>query len=195
MRKAAKVAGVVVAVVCLLLAGSVGGAAQDKKPKTQTEYIEAVATGTGTQVGSVINITISIREYSTPEDRQALLQAFEEGGQKGLVNALSKMNAKGRIAITGTLGYDLNYIRQFDTPNGRKIRFVTDRPIAFGELWSSSRSADYDLSAGEIDLSNEKGKSTGTLLPACKLTIDKEKELKIELTRNPWKLVNIRVSK
>ncbi|MGH9778345.1 MAG: hypothetical protein ACRD5I_08035 [Candidatus Acidiferrales bacterium] len=195
MRKAARPGAIVVAVACLLLAGSVGGAAKDKKPKTKTEYIEAVAEGTSTQMGRVINISISIREYSTPEDQRALLQAFEEGGQKGLVNALSKMNAKGRIAITGTLGYDLNYIRQFDTPNGRKIRFVTDRPIAFGELWSGSRSADYDLSAGEIDLSKEKGKSTGTLLPACKLTIDKEKELKLELTQNPWKLVNISVSK
>jgi len=195
MRETTKAGAMVVAVACLLLAGSVDGAAKDKKPKTQTEYIEAVAQGTSTQLGRMINVSISIREYSTPEDQQALLQAFEEGGQKGLVNALSKMNAKGRIAITGTLGYDLNYIRQFDTPNGRKIRFVTDRPVTFGELWSSSRSADYDLSAGEIDLSKEKGKSTGTLLPACKFTIDKEKELKLELTQNPWKLVNISISK
>ena len=195
MRETTKAGAMVVAVACLLLAGSVDGAAKDKKPKTQTEYIEAVAQGTSTQLGRMINVSISIREYSTPEDQQALLQAFEEGGQKGLVNALSKMNAKGRIAITGTLGYDLNYIRQFDTPNGRKIRFVTDRPVTFGELWSSSRSADYDLSAGEIDLSKEKGKSTGTLLPACKFTIDKDKELKLELTQNPWKLVNISISK
>jgi hypothetical protein len=195
MKRTVMVGTTAVGLACLLLAGGTGSSAQDKKEKKQTEYIEAVAEGTSTQLGRVINISISIREYSTPEDQQALLQAFEEGGQKGLVNAVSKMHSKGRIAITGTLGYDLNYIRQFDTPTGRKIRFVTDRPITFGELWSGSRSADYDLSAGEIDLSKEKGKSTGTLLPACKLTIDKDKELKLELTQNPWKLVNISVSK
>jgi gas vesicle protein len=195
MKKAAKLAGIVVGVAYLLLAGSAGSSAQDKKAKTKPEYIDAVAEGTGTQLGRIINVSIIIREYSTPEDQQALLAAFQEGGQKGLVNALSKMHSKGRIAITGTLGYDLNYIREFDTPEGRKIRFVTDRPITFGEAWSGSRSADYDLSAGEVNLSDEKGKSTGILAPLCRFTIDKEKGLQLELNQNPWKLANISVSK
>jgi hypothetical protein len=194
MKRTAKVAGTGVAIACLLLAGSVGSLAEEKKEKAKPEYIEAVAEGTSTQLGRIISVTITIREYSPPEDQQILLEAFEKGGQEGLTNALSKMPAKGRIAVPGTLGYDINYIRQFETESGRKIRFATDRPIIFGEAWSSSRSMDYDLSAGEIDLSNEKGKSTGILAPACRFTIDKEKELKLELYQNPWKLVNIRVS-
>jgi hypothetical protein len=142
----------------------------------------------------MVGVTIIIREYSPPEDQEILLEAFEKGGQEGLVNALSKMPAKGRIAVTGTLGYDLNYIRQWPTENGRKIRFVTDRPIAFGEAWSGSRSMEYSLSGGEIDLNNEKKKSTGTLAPACKFKIGKDNHLEIELLQNPWKLVNIRDS-
>jgi hypothetical protein len=81
-------------------------------------------------------------------------------------------------------------------PDGsRKIRLVTDRPITFGEAWSASRSEDYNLSAAEIIISNVKGKSSGTVLPACQFKIDKEKELQIETYQNPWKLVNIMVRK
>jgi hypothetical protein len=54
---------------------------------------------------------------------------------------------------------------------------------------------EYNLSAIEIILSPAKGKSSGTLLPACQFKIDKEKELEIENYQNPWKLANIMVRK
>ena len=121
---------------------------------------------------------------------------WRHSSKRGLYHALNKMKAKGRIAITGTLGYDVNYIRVLQMPDGsRKIRLVTDRPITFGEAWSDSRSMEYNLSAIEIILSPAKGKSSGTLLPACQFKIDKEKELEIENYQNPWKLANIMVRK
>lgn len=53
-------------------------------------------------------------------------------------------------------------------------------------------SLDYNLSALALDLSNQKDKSGGVLLPACMFKIDnKTKELVIENYQNPWKLVNI----
>ena len=95
------------------------------------------------------------------------------------------------LAITGTLGYEVNYIRSFPTPTGRKIRIVTNRAIRFGEAWADSRSMDYSLSALELDITKEKGKSTGILLPACQFKLDKENHLEIENYQNPWKLTNI----
>jgi len=77
--------------------------------------------GTSTQLGQVVGITVIIYEYSTPFDRQVLVQAFDKGQNQGLVNALTKMKAVGRISITGTLGYDLSYIRLIPTPTGRKF--------------------------------------------------------------------------
>lgn len=56
---------------------------------------------------------------------------------------------------------------------------------------TNSRSRDYSLSALELDLINEKGKSTGMLLPACEFKIGKDRKLEIENYQNPWKLVNI----
>jgi hypothetical protein len=109
-----------------------------------------------------------------------------------LVNALSKMSAVGRCSITSTLGYDVAFIRETPTPTGRKILFVTNRRILFGEEFFDSRSKDYDLTVGELDLNDtDKKKSTGVLYPAAQLTINKQGELDIKLMRNPWKLVGI----
>jgi hypothetical protein len=163
--------------------------------KHKREYIEATAEGTSSQLGRIVSVNLIINEFSTPDDQKALIEAFEQKGSEGVANALHKMHSKGRISLTGTLGYDVSYIREIRLPDGsRKIRLITDRPIAFGEAWSSSRSMDYNLSAAEIIIPAEKGKGSGTLLPACQFKIDKERELQIENFQNPWKLVNVRVS-
>jgi hypothetical protein len=162
--------------------------AQDK-PKR--EEFQAQAFGEGTQLGQTFNVTVIIDDYSSAEDRQALIGVFERAGQKGLVNALGKMRAKGRIAITGTLGYDVSYIRSFPNADGRKIRLVTNRPIRVGEAWEDGPSMDYNLSVLELNISDTKNKSAGTLIPACQFTINKDKELDIEAYQNPWRLVDV----
>jgi hypothetical protein len=95
-------------------------------------------------------------------------------------------------AITGTIGYDLSYINLIPTETGRKIRFVTNRQIRFGEAYNNTQSIAYNLTAGEIEINDkDKGKSAGVLYPASQLVINKEGQLQIELRKNPWKLVNI----
>jgi len=156
------------------------------------EVIDAIARGTSTQMGRQVNVKITIYEFSTEEDRAILVEAYKKGQHQGLVNALSKMKSVGRIAITGTTGYDLSYIRLIKTPTGRKIRFAADRMIRFGEAWASTRSRDYDLTAGEIEINDaDKDKSEGVLLPAAQLIVNKEGQLEFQLYQNPWKLTNI----
>jgi hypothetical protein len=158
----------------------------------KAETIEATAQGTGTQMGQMIEIRLTINDYSTLEDRQVLVQAFTKGQNQGLVNALSKMRAVGHISLTGTIGYDLSYIRMIPTPTGRKIRFVTNRQISFAEAWTDSQSQAFNLTGGEIELNDQdKSKSTGVLFPAAQLVIDKQGQLQIDLNQNSWKLVDI----
>src|SRR5215472_7248815 len=116
-----------------------------------TETIDATAMGTSTQLGKTVNIKVTIYEYSTDEDRQILIDAFKKGQNQGLVNALTKMRSVGRIAITGTTGYDLSYIRLIKTDTGRKIRFVTNRMLRFGEVYANTQTTAYNLTAGEFD--------------------------------------------
>ena len=160
----------------------------------QKYTIRAIARGTSTQLGQLINVDIYINELSAPEEQKALLEAFQANGSEGLANALDKLRAKGRIALTGTVGYDLNYIRVFNLPDGtRMIRFVTDRPVRFGEVWASTRSQDYKITVGEIIIPKDQKKLKGTLLPAVWVKLDKKGELEMETYQNPWELTNMKV--
>ncbi len=126
---------VAVAVLLVVAMISVPGVARDKN-----ETIDATAYGTSTQLGRNVGVTIIIYDFSTPEDRQILVDAFQKGQNQGLVNALQKMKAVGRIQIPGTLGYDVSFIRMIPTSTGRTIRFVTNRKIAFGEAYADTQS-------------------------------------------------------
>lgn len=172
----------------LLTAVTLAISADDRK----VEVIDATAMGTSTQLGKIVNIKVTIYEFSTEEDRQILVDAFKKGQNQGLVNALTKMRSVGRIAITGTLGYDLSYIRLVPTDTGRKIRFVTNRLLRFGEVYANTPTTAYNLTAGEFDINDkDKSKTAGVLYPAAQLVINKEGQLEFQLNRNPWKLTNI----
>ena len=154
--------------VVVMLIGSQSSFARDKY-----ETIDAQAFGTGTQMGQTIGITVTIYDFSTAADRQILM-------------------AVGHIAITGTLGYDLSFIKLIQTPTGRKIRFVTNRQIRFGEAFFDTQSQNFNLTAGEIDLNDQdKSKSAGQLFPAAQLIIDKEGQLQLDLNQNAWRLGGI----
>ena len=180
------------ALASLVVAGLLIVGATPGFSATKSETVEATAMGTATQLGSNFSITLNIYDYSTQEDKQILVQAFQQGKDQGLVNALSKMKAAGHIEVTGTLGYDCSYIQMIPTPTGRKIRFVTNRLLRFGEVYWDTRSEAYNLTAGEIDINDaDKSKSTGVLYPAAQFVIDKQGELQIRLIGNPWNLVDI----
>ena len=185
--KFSKLAFTSLPLLAMLTIGTLPGFAREKY-----ETIDAQAFGTSTQLGQNVGITVIIYEYSTAADRQILVDAFTKGQNQGLVNALTKMPAVGRIAITGTLGYDLSFIRLIQTPTGRKIRFITNRQIRFGEAYYDTQTLNYNLTAGELDLNDQdKSKSAGVLYPATQLVIDKEGQLQFELNQNAWRLAAI----
>ena len=174
--------------LALLMIISIPGFGQREKPET----IDATAWGTSTQMGRRFSLKITIKQFSSVEDRDILVGAFRQGQNDGLRKALEKMKSMGRIQTPGTVGYDLRFIREIATPNGRTIRFLTDRRIAFGEAYGNTQSKSFDLTAGEINLNDkEKSKSAGALFPAAQLIVNKEGELQIELRQNAWKLNNI----
>ena len=174
-------------VLVTLVAASCPGFARDNY-----ETIDAQAFGTGTQLGQNIGVTLNIYEFSTPANRQILVQAYQQGQNKGLVNALQKMKAVGHVEITGTLGNDCSYISMTRTPTGRKIVFVTNRQIRMAEAWTDSNSMSFDLTAGILELNDQdKSKSTGNLYPAAQLVLDKEGQLQWDLLQNPWRLSDL----
>src|SRR5580700_2753536 len=169
---------------CLVVAGITLLATHPGSARDKYETLEAQAFGTGTQMGQNIGVTLNIYEFSTPADRVTLLQAFEKAQNQGLVNALQRMRAVGHVEITGTLGYDCAYIRMTPTPTGRKIVFVTNRQIRFGEAFFDTQSQSFNLTAGELDINDsDKSKSTGALYPEAQLILDKEGKLQLDLNQ------------
>ncbi|MGA7225663.1 MAG: hypothetical protein WA603_21265 [Candidatus Acidiferrales bacterium] len=178
-----------VLVIALLTAATFTTGAQDK-PKRET--IQAQAMGQNRAAGKTFNVTVSIDSYSTPDDQKLLIDAFNHGGQATLSKSLSKMQSKGRVAVTGTLGYSIAYVRTFPTENGRRIRLITDRPIRFTEARENGRSTDYDISALELNINNDKSKSSGSLIIGLRAKVDKDNQFVFEsYGSGPWKLVNV----
>jgi hypothetical protein len=173
----------------LFLAAAIPTVSADDK---KVETIDATAMGTGTQLGKNVGVKITIYQYSTQADRQVLVNAYKKSQHAGLVKALDKMKPVGRIAITGTVGYDLTYIALIPSPSGRTIRFAANRPIGIAEAYNAGPSTAFDLLCGEFNLNDaDNSKSTGTLYPAAQLIINKEGQLQFELRRNPWNLISI----
>ena len=180
-------------VVCLLPGlASTRMAAQAQKSMT----IQATAMGTSTQLGKIYNVNIYIQQYSTPEERQLLINAFKTKGQDGLIDVLEDLKPKGRVRFaSGGVGNDVKYIMELPSEKGvRRLRLVTDRNIAFGELYHGTRSREHSVGAIELILTPD-GKGSGTVLPACRLTVDKKKQqVEIETYQNPWKLEHLMIS-
>lgn len=157
--------------------------------------IQATAMGTSTQLGKQAAVNIYIDQLSTPEDRKALVDAFQRSGQDGLVDVLGKMKPKGRVRFSsGGVGNDVKYIIELPSETGRRFRLVTDRNITFAELYAGTRSREYSVGAIELTVTPD-GKGSGRLLPACKLKLNNQKQLEIETFQNPWNLNVFRVSK
>lgn len=191
MHKISRLCCNAVASLLLLFAG-VGTIVKAQERMT----IQATARGTSTQLGKLADVNIYIEGYSTTEDRAALINAFKKKGQTGMVDVLADMKPKGRIRFaSGGVGNDIKYIVELPSEKGRKLRLVTDRNLAFAELYQGTRSRDYSVGAIELELTPD-GKGTGTVLPACKLTVNKKtQQVEIETYQNPWDLTNFIITK
>ena len=177
----------------LLLVGTLTlGAIQGFSASPNSETIQA----TYAQADNMISVMLTIDGYSAPSDLQSLSQAFTEGQDRALVIALSKTKAVGHCSINGALSYDIAFIQMVVTPTGRKITFITNRPLQIGEVKSDTSSQSFDLAVGQFNLNDtDNTKSTGFLYPASKLVIDEKGEFHYDLTGAPWSLIDIHDSR
>ncbi len=175
-----------VAIFLLSLAGA-SGFAQSK------QVFQATARGTGEQLGHDFGVEVTIESFSGPEDQKILWDAFTQGGNQALAAALKKLPKRGSLFLSRGVPYDITYAREIPKPDGgRIIRVITNRFVTHAEYAGRAQwASDFDLSALQLELSPEKGKSTGVFLPACQFTMDKEKGIQIELREYAWKLDQI----
>jgi hypothetical protein len=144
-------------------------------------------------------VDIVIERWSTPEEIEKLRGTLIEGKDK-LLPALQKVKPRcGYVRTSNTLGWDVQFARETEISNGaRRIVIATDRPMSFWEARNNPRMSDYEFTLAEIRLPKDpNAKGEGKLIPAAKLSYDKEKNtLEIEnYQREPVRLNEIRILK
>ena len=151
-----------------------------KEPKMRTERFSATLTVlSGPGAGTVRQITIYINDYSSDAEAAQLAGAFADGGSDPLFKVLTKLKTKGRVAPTGSTGYQVRFIRSIQTPNGRQITMLTDRPIGFLERYQGTRSSDYKYGLVELNI-NDDGKGEGSLVYAAKVKAFSGSSIEVE---------------
>jgi len=160
-----------------LVCGSLPLAAQDQ-PKRENYAITVFGTA-GAVAGKSVTGSVIVENYSTDAEVDELANVLKTKGQNGLVSAMEKIKGKGRIAITGTVGNQVEVIRQHPGPKGRRIVLVSNRQMSLPELWNSGRSTDYKFSIVILDVDAE-GKGDGLVYYAVKFKFNKSGQLELE---------------
>jgi hypothetical protein len=179
--------GVACCLLCLCLAGVSGRApAQEEKPKSEKfsalAYLPSGAGRAMVGAGATANIDLYIESYTSDSEAKELADALLAGSDV-LLKALEKAESKGRITLTGRVGfYELKLIRSRQTKTGRRIYALGDRPIGFLEAYTAARSTDYPFGILMLDLENKKGKEKGegVLVYAAKVKVLDGNKLDIE---------------
>ena len=163
----------VIRLVCVLavLAGlaMMPIAAKGEKRKPERFRGNALSIGTGKTATARVDIVIS--RWTTPEERQALLTVLAEGGSKALSEALTREPEAGFVLVDQERK-TLRYARQWEQDGKRMIVAATDRPVRYGEIRHSARSADKTVSLVQLAL-DEDGSGEGSMALAVELILDK----------------------
>lgn len=168
---------------CLLMACALGistaAPAQEQQPKKEKfsalAYLPHGAGPAMVGAGARANVDLYVNSYTTDVEARSLAGLLVESGPDALLKALEKTKSKGKITLTGRVGfYDLKLIRSHKTESGRRIYAVGDRPVGFLEVYVSNRSRDYPFGILQLDLTtNSKGKEegSGALIYAAKVKV------------------------
>jgi hypothetical protein len=168
----------------------------NSQPEDKTEQFSATAFGTsGAASGKSVGVNIYINSYTTDDEVKEFLNVLKTQGQDGLEKAFDKTKERGRLAIVGSTGNDVPFIRSRNAETRRVIRMATNRIMSFGELYNSPRSRDYKFTIVELRLGPD-GNGEGNIFYAVKLKFNKMGELEIEhYGQSPLRLANVRKQK
>ena len=161
-----KVLVVLFALCCLALF-----AAPSQSQEGGTERITGtVVFMSGRSSGQTRPFTLTVNQFSAPNQLRELNDALSNGGQDKLVDKLNDMNA-GRIQIGTGVGVRANAVVVDPWGDGgRRIIVLYERDIRFFELRYGTRSSDYRIGYAEIYL-DRNGKGEGTLIPAARVRL------------------------
>ena len=193
------------ALLTLAIVAPARPAAQPPLPLPLRLTTWAVSMGT-VATGRNAVIDINITRWSTAQEREALIKAFVEDGQSGLLRALERTKAVGRFRIPGwtgpdpqgfVLGWDLHYAwYRPGEDGGHRLFIATNRQISFAEARNQPRTIDYPFTLIEIRL-DKNGEGVGKAAVATKISVDKKSNaLELEnYSSEPVRLQNVKINR
>lgn len=192
--------GIGVAVASAAVLGGASLMEAQEAPKPTLEIFTASIVDAGAREPSEKErgdlIHVIIERWSTEEERQALVQAFEQKGADGLLAALRKTEPLGTLRKSIARSWDLHYAVQVPTADGgRRIIVGTDRWV---DYWEADREekASYPFTLIELHLDKE-DKGDGRIAPATKISRSQDgKNFEIEhYSAEPLLLRDVRKQK
>ena len=174
--------------VCALGFSAAMPAQEQAKPKREKfgalAYLPSGAGPAMVGAGARVNVDLHVNSYTSDEEAKSMAGLLVNAGPDALLKALEKAKSKGRITLTGRVGfYDLKLIRSHRTENGRRIYAVGDRPVGFLEAYVQNRSMDYPFGILQIDLKtkeNGKEEGEGALIYAAKIKVLEGNSIDVE---------------
>jgi hypothetical protein len=187
----------------VLAAGSVAGQSTAPSAIDKVNITGWALNMSNIATGANQTIQIRIDSWSTPAQRQQLIETFLEKKQDGLVAALEKQPERGRFNFPGymgpdpnstmRLGTDIRYAMSFPGEDGgRRIVIITPRVIGFRENVNQPRTIDYPFTMFEMRFDKD-GKGEGRMAYMTQILFDKKKNT-IELenySSEPVRLNNL----
>ena len=170
-------------------------AAQSQPPDVPEQYSATAFSTSGGTSGKNVGVNIYINSYTTDIEVKNYLSILKSEGQDGLEKAFDKTKERGRLAVTGSTGNDISFIRSRNAETKRIIRMASNRMISFAELYNSPRSRDYKFTIVDLRLDAD-GNGEGNIFYAVKLKFNKQGALEIEhYGQSPIRLANVRKQK
>lgn len=143
---------------------------------------------------------MTVEHWTTTEETQKLLQAFNEGGSDALIIEIRKMRAGRVLGYFGTPPSKpahspdslLNLAFSQQTEKGRLIHLVIEhpmRPIYLDASPPLAQPQEYEFGLIELIL-DENGEGQGTHFPSAEISINKEGKIEFgTLHTEPQKLI------
>ena len=180
---------ILLGVLCLVAASAAPALAQSR------QYVQGQVVGIGgRRAGLNRPFSLTVNNYTSPDDVQQLNQALRSGGQDELMRVLSKLDA-GRVSVGNNVGVRANAVIATQTAEGgTKLTVLYERNVAIFELRYGARSADYRFGYAEIYL-DARGRGQGTFIPAAKVKLEGDNNWVVEdFGEFPARLMGLRAS-
>lgn len=164
--KRRKVFVVLLVLCCIALFAAPSLSVENGREKITGTFVSR----SGRTSGQTRQFTLTINQYTPPNQLRELNEALTNGGQDQLLDKLDDMNA-GRIAIGTGIGVRANAVIVDPwSEGGRRIIVLYERDVRFFELRYGTRSSDYKIGYAEIYI-NRNGRGEGTLIPAARVRL------------------------